>query len=176
LTFNLKPVRWFASLLLCSSAASGATGQSLSSDDWPSHAIVFVATTLVVVICVVLHYEILAIMSRWMRVIHLPPRRRILVLIFAILGAHVLEIWLFGAAYFGLTLDPGHGQLLAQHPMGILDCVYFSAVSFTTLGLGDITPVGPIRFMTGTEALCGFVLIAWSGSFTFVEMQRFWKD
>jgi hypothetical protein len=30
--------------------------------------------------------------------------------------------------------------------------------------------------MTGTEALTGFVLIAWSASFTFVEMERFWKQ
>jgi len=27
----------------------------------------------------------------------------------------------------------------------------------------------------GSQALCGFVLITWSGAFTFVEMQRFWK-
>jgi Ion channel len=60
--------------------------------------------------------------------------------------------------------------------MGVGDYVNFSAVCFTTLGLGDIAPVGAICFMTGTEALCGFVLITWSGSFTFVEMQRFWKD
>ncbi|RZA02340.1 MAG: two pore domain potassium channel family protein, partial [Moraxellaceae bacterium] len=47
---------------------------------------------------------------------------------------------------------------------------------FTTLGLGDITPVGAIRFLAGTEALTGFVLVTWSASFTFVEMQRFWKS
>jgi len=58
----------------------------------------------------------------------------------------------------------------------LLDCVYFSAVCFTTLGLGDMFPIGAIRFMTGAEALCGLVLITWSGSFTFVEMQRFWKQ
>jgi hypothetical protein len=29
--------------------------------------------------------------------------------------------------------------------------------------------------MTGTEALTGFLLITWSASFTFLEMQRFWK-
>jgi hypothetical protein len=49
-------------------------------------------------------------------------------------------------------------------------------VCFTTLGLGDLVPVGAVRFMTGTEALTGFVLIAWSASFTFVEMERFWKQ
>ena len=59
--------------------------------------------------------------------------------------------------------------------MGFLDSVYFSAVCYTTLGLGDIVPSGAIRFLVGTEALTGFVLITWSASFTFVEMQRFWR-
>ena len=36
-------------------------------------------------------------------------------------------------------------------------------------------PVGAIRFLVGTEALTGFVLVTWSASFTFVEMQRFGK-
>lgn len=48
--------------------------------------------------------------------------------------------------------------------------------SIPQLGLGDLVPVGAVRFMTGTEALTGFVLIAWSASFTFVEMERFWKQ
>lgn len=54
--------------------------------------------------------------------------------------------------------------------------VYFSVVVYTTLGLGDLVPEGAIRFLTGTEALTGSVLITWSASFTFLEMQRFWKS
>jgi hypothetical protein len=59
--------------------------------------------------------------------------------------------------------------------MGFLDSIYFSAVCYTTLGLGDIIPAGAIRFLVGTETLTGFVLITWSASFTFVEMERFWR-
>jgi len=29
--------------------------------------------------------------------------------------------------------------------------------------------------VTGTEALTGFLLIGWSASFTYLEMERFWK-
>jgi hypothetical protein len=57
----------------------------------------------------------------------------------------------------------------------LLDSVYFSAVCYTTLGLGDIVPTGAIRFLVGTESLTGFVLITWSASFTFVEMERYWR-
>ena len=47
---------------------------------------------------------------------------------------------------------------------------------YTTLGFGDLVPLGPIRHMTGSESVAGLVLITWSASFTFLEMQRFWKD
>jgi hypothetical protein len=49
-------------------------------------------------------------------------------------------------------------------------------MSYTTVGFGDVAPIGPIRFLTGTEALTGFVLIAWSASFTYLEMERYWKE
>ena len=48
-------------------------------------------------------------------------------------------------------------------------------MTFSTVGFGDIAPVGPIRFTSATEALCGFVLITWSASFTYLEMEKFWR-
>jgi hypothetical protein len=100
-------------------------------------------------------------------------RRRILVLILGLLALHVAEIWMFGFGYL-LLVD---GKLSELHGAsgGLLDSVYFSAVVYTTLGLGDLIPGGAIRFMVGTEALTGFVLITWSASFTFLEMQKFWR-
>ena len=63
-----------------------------------------------------------------------------------------------------------------MHALGVLDAVYLSATTYTTLGFGDLAPVGPIRFTAGTMALTGFVLITWSASFTFLEMSRDWRD
>jgi hypothetical protein len=137
---------------------------------------VVIVTVLVVVLCVVLHYEALSRLTGLLKRIRVPARPRILLLIFSILLTHVVEIWIFGGAYFFLVSTDGHGSLLANHPIGLFDSVYYSAVCFTTLGLGDVIPVGAVRFMSGTEALTGFVLIAWSASFTFVEMERFWKQ
>jgi len=151
------------------------TAVDLLGETTASRAAVVAATALVVIACVVLHYEALMIFSRLMRRIHIVPRARIMVLIFGILGVHIVEIWIFGAGYYLLSHSPGHGELVAGHAVGFLDDVYFSAVCFTTLGLGDIAPLGAIRFLAGTEALTGFVLVTWSASFTFVEMQRFWR-
>jgi hypothetical protein len=44
------------------------------------------------------------------------------------------------------------------------------------VGFGDLVPHGAIRFMTGMEALTGLVMITWSASFTFLEMQRDWHS
>ena len=53
---------------------------------------------------------------------------------------------------------------------------YYSAVLYTTLGFGDIIPLGPAKILTGIESLIGLGFITWSASFTFLEMQRYWRD
>jgi hypothetical protein len=140
-----------------------------------SHSVVVLVTVAIVIACVVLHYEALSWLTGWIKRITLPPRRHILVLIFAILVLHIMEIWIFGVGYFFMITSEGHGALVSSHAIGFLDCIYYSAVCFTTLGLGDVIPMGAVRFLTGTESLTGFVLLTWSASFTFVEMQRFWR-
>jgi hypothetical protein len=43
----------------------------------------------------------------------------------------------------------------------LLKSLYFSIITFTTLGYGDIQPLGPwARFLAGTEALLGALLAA----------------
>jgi len=140
-----------------------------------SRSVVVLVTVAIVVACVVLHYEALSWLTGWMKRVTLPPRRHILVLIFAILILHIMEVWIFGLGYYMLISGEGHGALVASHAIGFLDCIYYSAVCFTTLGLGDVIPTGAVRFVTGTEALTGFVLVTWSASFTFFEMERFWR-
>ena len=67
-----------------------------------------------------------------------------------------------------------HAAILPAPSSGYLDYVYFSAITNTTVGFGDFVPSGPVRFLAGMGALTGLVLITWSASFTFLEMQRYW--
>jgi len=53
--------------------------------------------------------------------------------------------------------------------------VYFSFVTFTTLGYGDIVLQGPERILTGIEALNGMLLIGWSVALLFQVVRRAWK-
>ena len=69
----------------------------------------------------------------------------------------------------------GIGTLVGYEAFAFLDYIFMSAVTYTTVGYGDIVPLGPVRFLYGTQALVGFVLITWSASFAFIEMQRNWN-
>jgi hypothetical protein len=142
---------------------------------WESYLVVGLATLAIVVGCVLLHYEALSGLTQALKRLRMRPRPRILVMILTLMLIHVAEIWIFGLGYWVLTQDASHGVLAAAHPVGLLDCVYYSAVCYTTLGLGDLAPLGNIRLLTGMESLTGFMLIGWSVSFTYLEMDRFWR-
>ena len=97
-------------------------------------------------------------------------------LILVILLTHGVEIWLFGIAYWILLGFGGFGWIDGSSELSVLiDYVYYSSMVYTTVGFGDLVPHGPIRFMSGMEALTGLVMITWSASFTFLEMQRDWR-
>ena len=67
----------------------------------------------------------------------------------------------------GLGTLGGAGSSLA-------DEAYFSAETYTSLGFGDVVPNGSLRLLAGIEALNGLLMIGWSASFLFIEMQRHW--
>ncbi len=142
---------------------------------WPTVA-VSLLTLAIASSCVVLHYEALSWLHGRLPQMRGPRQQRVLRLIFAILVLHSAEIFLFALGYLALLQDPQYGSLVGIGTVGIVECGYFSAVVYTTLGLGDIVPQGAIRIMVGPQALLGFVLITWSASFTFIEMQRYWND
>ncbi|EEF79400.1 potassium channel family protein [Methylophaga thiooxydans] len=134
----------------------------------------FVINTLLVLICVVIHYETLYQLARRLSVVHISPRRRVLVGVMVILLAHIVEIWLFALGYYAMANSAGFGSLSGNTNLSLLDCGYFSFTTYTTLGFGDIEPSGYLRFLTGIESLTGFVMITWSASFLFLEMQKYW--
>lgn len=137
--------------------------------------VVVLSTIAIVGLCVVLHYEVLSSCNRYLPVLSHRRRPRVLLLICFVLLAHIAEIWLFGVGYYWLAADGKFGGLSGLPTTELPDFVYFSAITYTTVGFGDAVPVGAIRFLAGVEALTGFVMITWSASYTFLEMQRDWS-
>ncbi len=146
-------------------------------DDWRANAIVLGCTVLTVGLSVLVHYEGLNFLSRRFRSAlkkeKALPHRRVLYGIFCVLGLHMVEICVFGIAYALLYRIISAGFVAGAHSQEFFDYIYFSASVFTTVGFGDLAPVGPMRLMAGMEALTGLVLITWSASFTYFQMGRY---
>jgi hypothetical protein len=141
----------------------------------PNLPIIFAINSLVVMAVVMIHYEGLLWMTRIIPKMRIPHRYRIVFGVFGSLLAHAVEIWIFALAYYFMHRADGWGQLSGNHEGTYFDCVYYSFSTFSTLGYGDIVPLGVLRYLTGIEALTGLVLITWSASFLYVEMQRNWE-
>lgn len=139
------------------------------------YVIAGLATILLIGLCVVVHYEGLRFLSDRLPVPRVHHRRRIVLLITSLLLLHIIEIWIFGIGYFVLLQFDGFGSLMGQPVTSIVDFVYYSAAVYTTVGFGDIYPVGAIRTMTGMEAVTGLTIITWSASYTFLEMLKTWN-
>jgi hypothetical protein len=130
--------------------------------------------------CVLVHYEVLRKLSEWLARLRQLHRTRVLLLIVGLLTTHIFEIWIYAVGFGLLDGRADFGVIAHTEPGAVsstwLDYVYYSFITYTTVGYGDMVPRGPIRFIAATEALTAWVLLGWSASFTYLEMQRFWRD
>lgn len=122
---------------------------------------------------VLLNYEGLTLMSRSMEKLARYGRRRFLILMFGLLLVQFSSVLVFALGFMILDLlELGK----ALNGTGILlDFLYLSASSYSTVGFGDVVPGGGSRLLASVEAIVGFMMITWSASLTFIEMQRHWK-
>jgi hypothetical protein len=86
----------------------------------------------------------------------------------SLLMLHVIEVIVWALAFRAIT------------PISGLDtfekAVYFSIVTFTSLGYGDITVLEEEwRLLSGIEALNGVLLVGWTTAFLFAVVQRTWS-
>jgi hypothetical protein len=91
-----------------------------------------------------------------------------------VLLAHMAEIGLYAAAFSVCETHLQLGVIAGDLQGGLLDVLYFSITTYTTLGFGDLYPLGPLRLIAGIESLNGLVLIGWSTSFTYLSMEKLW--
>lgn len=136
--------------------------------------IIFLIICLVVALCVVVHYEFMYQMTRMMPKINIKHRFRIVIGVIGAMVAHSVEVWIFAVAYYWLHRANDWGTLMGNFDGSLMASVYYSFTTFSTLGFGDIEPLGALRYLTGIESLAGLLLITWSASFLYIEMVRDW--
>ncbi|MND28741.1 Ion channel [compost metagenome] len=77
---------------------------------------------------------------------------------------HYMEIALWAAVYFVI---PELSQLGTWE-----EAIYFSMITYTTVGYGDITLPAIWRVMSGFEAMNGILLFGWSTAMFYAVAQR----
>ena len=75
--------------------------------------------------------------------------------------AHLLEICVWAAFYVWRGALPD-----------VETALYFSAVTYATIGYGDVVPPAEWRLVAGVEGLTGILMCGWSGGFFFALASR----
>lgn len=83
------------------------------------------------------------------------------------IGLHAVQIAIWAFTYRQLLPD---GELPSFEA-----ALYFSFVTFTTLGYGDITLTEGWRLLSGIQALNGILLVGWTTAFLFAVVQKTWE-
>ncbi len=84
-----------------------------------------------------------------------------LLIVLAIIVLHGIEIWSFALLY------------LALDAIGSLEeAIYFSTISYSTVGYSDSHIAGEWRLLGAFESILGMILIGWSTAFFFRMLGR----
>ena len=84
-----------------------------------------------------------------------------------LLVLHTLEAVLWALLYMVL---PAHAGLNSFH-----DALYFSMITFTTLGYGDVTLNESWQILAGAEGMVGIVVFGLTTALLFAVIQKCWR-
>src|SRR5687767_9634975 len=97
--------------------------------------IIGMTTSVILVITTVLIiYETLRLTSDHLSDLPVPPRARIIAVVLAAFIGHTLAVWTYALAYWLLAVKWQLGGFAGLPVEGFEDCLYFSVVTYTTLG------------------------------------------
>lgn len=140
---------------------------------------ILVLTSGLVLVAVATHYFTLNFLSAFLQSRNFNVRRWVAASILGLLLAHIIEVAMFAEAYEYLHKYEAYGRLVGNIELDDPNKTsywYYSFVVYTSLGFGDITPTDSLRLMTALETLTGLILIAWSASFLYMQMHRYWDE
>lgn len=125
------------------------------------------AAACLLAVCVIIHAGGVSAALRWLTVRPSPPARfwpwtrRFILLAAWMVFLHLAEIAVW--ALFYVWKDAWSD---------LPSALYFSAVTYTTTGYGDLVLLPPWRLVGGVEALTGILMCGWSTGFFFAIVSR----
>lgn len=94
--------------------------------------------------------------------------------VYTLMIAHFIEVVIFATGFYITVEYAAIGNVKGEFSGDFREYIYFSLTSYTSLGIGDVYPYGPVRLITGIEALTGLLMIGWSASITYLCMHNAW--
>ena len=80
---------------------------------------------------------------------------------------NILEVVVWALAY--LAIPDSQLDTLEE-------TVYFSIVTFTSLGYGDVVIASSWRLLSGIEAIAGLLIFGWSTALLFAVVEKIWES
>ncbi|GJD41623.1 MULTISPECIES: hypothetical protein [Methylobacterium] len=99
--------------------------------------IAMTASVILVVTTILVLYETLRLTSEHIVELPVPPRVRILGVVLMTFVGHTVAVWIYAGADWLLVLWIGEDAFAGTPVKTFLDCLYFSVVTYTSLGFGD---------------------------------------
>jgi hypothetical protein len=99
--------------------------------------------------------------SRWKRRIGMENIYGIVSVVLIMFLASILEVWVWAATYLALNAIEGAERAF-----------YFSMVTYTTLGYGDVVLDEQWRILGGFEAANGIIMFGWTTAMVIIVVQR----
>lgn len=131
-----------------------------------------------IIIGIIIHNECLQYTTGLLqRLKDYPPRIHVVIGVGMCFIAHIIEIIVYAVFHYALAEHSDIDHSMVDQSLRFQDFIYFSAETYTSLGYGDIKLLSEnLRFLGGLEAMIGLVLIAWTASFTYFLMEKYWRD
>lgn len=140
-----------------------------NSDAWP-----LIISLVISFAIAFLHYSSLSFLTKQTAKIQSIKNAKVLLTMFIITFTHLISVLIYAVVYYSMDNHFGMGTLAGQEVKNFYDYIYYSLIVYTSLGFGDIYPVGGLRILSGLETLNGLILIAWSATYTYLVMSKHW--
>lgn len=146
------------------------------------HATVLTFSVLVSFAIAIFHYEVLGYLTTKMTQIKNVKRKHVLFSMLTLTMTHMVSVLLYASIYHLMINILKMGTLInTVSAAGVTfdhtrfeDLIYYSITVYTSLGFGDVVPTGGMRIISGLETLNGLILVAWSASFSYLVMSKYW--